>query len=135
MTQTRFVSLGIEMMDEDHLRIENLIDEAATLPDAKLADAYMRIADELRGHFSREEVLMRERDVPGVDCHVGQHRFLLDQIGRDAALPPSDLRLHLQSVTRQLIFSHVITMDRLAAGYLKGEISRSDFDKLRLPVQ
>lgn len=133
MAQTGFVSVGIAMMDEDHLRIEELIDEAATVPDARLAGAYMRIAHELGAHFSREEDLMREQDVPGVDCHVAQHRFLLDQIGQGTALPPAELRPRLQSVIRQLISSHVITMDRLAAGYIKGEISKSDFERLRLP--
>lgn len=131
--ETPFVRLGIALMDDDHLRIDSLIDQAAGIPDAELAGLHTRIVDELRAHFSREEDLMRERDVPGVDCHVAQHRFLLEQIGNDAALPPSELRPRLQSVVRQLIVSHVVTMDRLAAGYIKGEIGKSDFEKLRLP--
>ncbi len=133
MTGTGFVALGIELMDQDHLRIEELIDDAATVPDGSLAALYARMAAELRAHFLREEDLMREREVPGLHCHVAQHRFLLDQIEQAAALPASELRPRLQSVIRPLISSHVTTMDRIAAGFIKGEISETDFEKLRLP--
>jgi hemerythrin-like metal-binding protein len=134
MTHSRVVRLGIELMDDDHGRIDELIDRAASSPDAEVADIYARVADELRAHFSREEELMREREVPGLDCHVAQHRFLLEQVGQHAALPPSDLRRHLHAVIGQLISSHIVTLDRLAAGYMRGEIGRSDFEKLRLPL-
>jgi hypothetical protein len=37
-------------------------------------------------------------------------------------------------VMPQLVLSHVTTMDRMAAAFLKGELEQADLDVLRLPV-
>jgi len=37
-------------------------------------------------------------------------------------------------VMPQFVLSHVTTMDRMAAAFLKGELEQADFDVLRLPL-
>jgi hypothetical protein len=37
-------------------------------------------------------------------------------------------------VIPQMVLSHVTTMDRMAAAFLKGELEPADFDVLRLPL-
>ena len=45
-----------------------------------------------------------------------------------------ELRRRMLFVMPQLVLSHVTTMDRMAAAFLKGELGQADFDVLRLPL-
>jgi hemerythrin-like metal-binding protein len=130
------VVLGIEMMDQDHLRIERMFELASHAPDDDLPALYRDIAKELAAHFAREEDFLRDKQFPGVHCHLAQHNVLLAEMDHSTH-PKSaagDLRRRMQVTMPQLVFSHVTTMDRLAAAFLKGELKQADFDVLRLPL-
>jgi hemerythrin-like metal-binding protein len=128
--------LGIEMMDADHLRIERLLGEIATASDGDIARLFTDLDAELSAHFAREEELMKAKSFPGLHCHVAQHNNILDQLRRGAQLTDAAaLREHLVTLVPQLVQSHVFTLDRMTAAFLKGEFDRSVFDPLRLPVE
>lgn len=135
MTENPTIALGVELMDRDHLRLERMLAAAARARDEDLPKLHRDIVTEVAAHFAREEALMRDRQIPGFPCHVSQHRILVAELTRDG-LPceTADLRRRLQVVIPQLILSHVATMDRMAAAFLNGDIGRSDFDTLRLPL-
>lgn len=131
------IALGVPLMDEDHARIEALLDEARTLPEAQLATFATRIHHELASHFAAEEELMRERGAPALDCHVAQHRMLLGEIqagveraGADAAA----LRRHLGRDIAALVIAHVASIDQVAARFLNGALDAQAVASLRLPI-
>ena len=130
------IPLGVDMMDQDHLRLERLFAAAVRTSDADLPALQALAAVELAAHFAREEDLLRDIGFPGLHCHVAQHAVLLgDLAALDCArLGAAETRRRLGVLIPQLVLSHVATMDRMAAAFIKGEIGAADFDGLRLPL-
>ena len=130
------VVLGIEMMDQDHLRIERMFELASHALDKDLPALYRDVAKELAAHFAREEDFLRDKQFPGLHCHLAQHNVLLAEMerGADPKFAGGELRQRMQVTMPQLVLSHVTTMDRMAAAFLKGELELADFDLLRLPL-
>ncbi len=128
--------LGIDMMDADHLRIERLLGEIAAASAGDVERLFPDLDAEISAHFAREEELMKARSFPGLHCHVAQHNTILDQLRRGAqSKDAAALREHLVTLVPQLVQSHVFTLDRMMAAFLKGEFDNSVFDPLRLPIE
>ena len=128
------IDLGVPLMDEDHARIDELLDAARCMPDEDLPALCAAVTMEVREHFKREEDFLRDRSFPGLFCHVAQHKVLLADLTREGAGRGAALRRQMESIIPQLIQSHVTTMDGMAAAFLKGELQASEFDILRLPL-
>ena len=130
------IVLGVEMMDQDHLRIEKMFEAASHAPDEDLPVLYRDIAKELAVHFAREEDFLRERQFTGLNCNLAQHNILLAEMahGEPPKSADGELRRRMLFVVPPLVLSHVTTMDRMAAAFLKGELGQADFDVLRLPL-
>ena len=91
----------------------------------------------MAAHFAREENFLREKQFPGLHCHLAQHNVILAEIARDDGSKSAagmDLRRRMEFILPQLVLAHVTTMDRMAAAFLKGELGQADFDVLRLPL-
>jgi len=130
------IVLGVEMMDQDHLRIERMFEAASHAPDENLPALYRDVAKELAAHFAREEDFLREKQFPGLHCHRAQHNVLLAEMVHDER-PRSagrELRRRMQVVMPILMLSHITTMDRMVAAFLNGEPGQADFNVLRLPL-
>jgi hemerythrin-like metal-binding protein len=136
MMERPTIILGVEMMDQDHLRIERLFEAASTAPDKDLPALHREVAEELAAHFAREEAFLREKQFPGLHCHLAQHNVILAEIphGEPPRFAGGELRRRMQFILPQLVLSHVTTMDRMAAAFLNGELEQADFDVLRLPL-
>ena len=129
------IFLGVEMMDRDHLRIEQIFAAAAGARDDALPALYAEAMRELAEHFAREEDFMREIDFPGLHCHVAQHAVLIGEMKRAGAVLSGDpARRRIGTIVPALVLSHVATMDRMVAAFLRGELATADFDGLRLPT-
>jgi hemerythrin-like metal-binding protein len=129
------IVLGVEMMDQDHLRIERLFEAASRAPDEDLPALHRDVAEELAAHFAREEDFLRAKQFPGLHCHLAQHNVLLAEMAHgERPTSGGELRRRMQFILPQLVLSHVTTMDRMAAAFLKGELGQADFDVLRLPL-
>ena len=130
------IILGVEMMDQDHLRIEKMFEAASHAPDEDLPVLYRDIAKKLAAHFARQEDFLRERQFPGLNCHLAQHNVLLAEMahGEPPKSAGGELRRRMLFVMPQLVLSHVTTMDRMAAAFLNGKLAQADFDVLRLPL-
>jgi hemerythrin len=127
---------GIEMMDQDHLRVERMFELASHEPDEDLPALYRDVVRELAAHFAREQDFLRDKQFPGLHCHLAQHNVLHAEMDHGAH-PKSaggERRRRMQVTMPQLVLSHVTTMDRLVAAFLKGELKHADFDVLRLPL-
>ena len=126
---------AIEMMDQDHLTVERMFELASHEPDEDLPALYRDVVRELAAHFARERDFLRHKQFPGPHCHLAQHNVLLAEMDHGAHPKSAGGELRRMQVTMpQLVLSHVTTMDRLAAAFLKGELKHDDFDVLRLPL-
>ncbi len=135
MSQPELV-LGVPLMDEDHARLEALFASVAGTPDSGLAAVFDAAEAETKAHFEREEQLMRAADFPVLFCHVAQHKMILAEFenGRRAKDEgnTAELRRFLAQALPGLVSAHVASVDRVTAGFLKGEIVPADLAELRL---
>lgn len=138
MTENSLV-LGIPVIDDDHRLIEGMFAAAAGAPADQLATHLAELETELSAHFAREEALMKSIGFPGLHCHMAQHNGLENELRRGRHMASrrnhDALRRHLAVVMPQLVISHIATMDRMTAAFIKGEIGTGTFTPLRLPVE
>ena len=113
-----------------------MFEAASHAPDEDLPVLYRDIAKKLAAHFARQEDFLRERQFPGLNCHLAQHNVLLAEMahGEPPKSAGGELRRRMLFVMPQLVLSHVTTMDRRAAAFLNGKLAQADFDVLRLPL-
>jgi hemerythrin len=113
-----------------------MFEAASYAPDEDLPVLYRDIAKELAAHFAREEDFLRKKQFPGLSCRLAQHNVLLAEMahGEPPKSAGGELRRRMLLDMPQLFLSHVTTMDRMAAAFLKGELGQADFDVLRLPL-
>lgn len=115
-------TLGVDLMDEDHARLEALLAAVPQTADQALPALLAEVEAETRAHFSREEDLMRARQVPILACHMVQHHLFLTEFAQGySALDRQDmtgLRHFLEATLPAMLADHVTTVDRITAGFL-----------------
>jgi hemerythrin len=123
-------------MDSEHQALHALLATVADTPDDALEDLLSRAERETAAHFAHEERLMEVAKFPVLFCHRAQHRRLLAEF--EAArlslenLDPAVLRHHLAVVIPNMIEAHIASVDRVTAGFLKGELRPEDFSNFAL---
>jgi len=131
------IPLGVPLMDEDHARIEALLDGVSALPDADLPAFGARLHRALAEHFAAEEKLMQARNAPILECHIAQHRMLLAEVAAGVERAGADadaLRRHLGRDVSALVLAHVASVDQVAARFLAGTLAAQSVVGLRLPI-
>lgn len=130
--------LGVAEMDDDHARLEALLAREATAADADLPALLDAVAEETRTHFAHEEALMRAAQFPVLFCHMAQHKMILDGIEEaqqaGASGNTAKLRAYLAKTLPEQLETHIASVDRVTAGFLKGEIPAEAFTGMRLPL-
>ncbi len=120
------IALGHPMMDHDHAEALALLAAAEATPPGALAPAFAALADHLRAHFAREEALMAETGFFAQHCHSAEHARLLAVFASlQATLTPhheSPARTYLRSAFPSWFDTHLVTMDRVTAGYLMSNL-------------
>lgn len=116
------MKLGVPLMDEDHAKLEALFAAVATTADSDLAGLRDAILAEVSDHFAREEALIRQGGFPGLECHVGEHRRIVDLLWRAAHDDARRLRHTLSVLAPEIIEDHVECIDYVTAAFLKGEL-------------
>jgi len=129
--------LGVDLMDADHARIEEMLAGAPAVGDGELAGYLARCRDEIAGHFAREEELMRHAGVPVLACHIAQHRGLIAAIDTMLTDAPDTIRLRLfiERDLPNLVMAHIASVDQVSARFIKGELPAAMTDRLRLPEE
>ena len=130
--------LGVDLMDDDHAHIEDMLRLVPDVPDEGLVNYLAEVRDEIADHFAREEALMREHRVPVLECHIAQHTRLIAEIddmrARAATLPAPALRLFLTRDVANMIMAHIASVDQISARFIRGELDEVMTGRLRLPV-
>lgn len=129
--------LGVKEMDDDHARLEAILARVPASADGALPALLDEVAAETREHFTHEEALMRAAEFPVLFCHMAQHRMILDGIeaarGTVGRGDMAGLRNYLAVILPEMIASHIASVDRVTASFLKGEVGPEAFGTLRLP--
>lgn len=131
------IVLDVPLMDDDHARLEALFGRLPATADADLPALLAEVEAETRAHFEREEGLMQAADVPVFFCHVAQHKIIMAEFAKaHDAMARNDLgalRQFIGVTLAGLVEAHIDSVDRVTAGFLKGEFAAEAFDNLRLP--
>jgi hemerythrin len=129
--------LGVAEMDSEHKALHALLATVADTPDDGLEDLLFRARRETAAHFAHEERLMEDARFPVLFCHRAQHRRLLAEFETARQLletfDPAALRHRLAVVIPTMIEAHIASVDRVTAGFLKGELTADDFAGFTLP--
>ncbi len=80
-------SVGVEVLDEDHKRLLNLINQLQTAVHYHTSDEYEKEAfdaliDYTKTHFQREEDLMEKHGFPGLEAHHQQHQEMIAEVSK-----------------------------------------------------
>lgn len=130
--------LGVDLMDDDHTRIEEMLAEAALIADAALPGHLAACRAEIAEHFAREEALMRAHAVPVLACHIAQHNRLVADIDATIAATKGNiptLRMYLMRDLPNLIMAHIASVDQISARFLAGDLPAAMVANLRLPEE
>jgi len=131
--------LGVALMDDDHAHLEELMASVPGLADSALPAFLDTLRNEIAAHFVREEALMREANVPVLDCHVAQHARLVSDIDdtrtRLATMAAPALRAYLGRDVPNMVMAHIASVDQISARFLLGELDGAMVSRLRLPVE
>ncbi|GAA5137326.1 bacteriohemerythrin [Thalassotalea piscium] len=78
-------SVGIEVIDNDHKKLLNLLNQMNTAYDYAMSESYEKAAlndlvDYTKYHFDREEQMMAEHDYPDLEAHKLQHKNMIAQV-------------------------------------------------------
>jgi hemerythrin-like metal-binding protein len=80
-------SVGVSVLDEDHKRLLNLINQLQTAAHYHTSDEYEQetfdaLVDYTKEHFQREEELMEKYGFPGLEAHRQQHQSMVDEVNK-----------------------------------------------------
>jgi len=121
------LSVGIAMIDDDHKKLINLINNLQTAVLYPTGETYERqalkeVVDYTVYHFKREEELMQKYDYPDFEAHKKTHHAMISKVGefmdayennRDATI--NELTLYLKT----WLIKHIAGTDQQYSEFLK----------------
>lgn len=123
-------SIGIEEIDQQHMRLFELLDELDNSTYNKefkgISNTILTALTEyVYTHFSLEEALMKEIDYPNLSEHQLIHEALRNKVDYEIQLNKDDEFLtlkiiHLHQFLKDWIITHIIEEDSKIAAYRKG---------------
>lgn len=125
-------SVGIREMDDQHMRIVELINELHECrmegkPEEAIAEILDSVADYIRVHFTAEEQLMISVRYPGFDEHHAEHVKLIQKTAElrkrmTGGTPPTTFEV-LNFLKRWLI-EHIMESDKVIGKYIANKIEQ-----------
>ncbi|MGB0682880.1 MAG: bacteriohemerythrin [Magnetovibrionaceae bacterium] len=114
-------SVDIISIDKDHQDLFRLFNVLVDTCESggrfeEIVEAYQALAAHTQAHFQREEQLMQNIDLPGLEAHITQHRRLLKEAGEVANdLSPDSTASDLKAVLAYLrlwVVRHIMLSDK-----------------------
>jgi hemerythrin len=95
LTWKESYSVGVAVLDEDHKRLLNLINQLQTAAHYHTSDNYEQeafdaLVDYTKNHFRREEELMEQHGFPDLSAHRQQHQEMIAEVGKMIAAYQKD---------------------------------------------
>lgn len=123
---THPLTLGDEAMDDDHVRLESLIEELLTAPTARMADVLDALRVHARTHFDAEDEDIRAIGDGNSQCHLDEHVAVLKSLDEVHAILAADAMAEPDKATlarrlglqlRSWLPEHVREMDTSVATF------------------
>ena len=70
--------LGYEPMDDTHREFVEIVDKLLTCPDAEMAGLLQAFITHAEAHFGLENTWMEETGFPPRDCHISEHKAVME---------------------------------------------------------
>ncbi len=131
LTWDESYSVGISVLDEDHKRLLNLINQLQTAAHYHTSDEYEQEAfdtliDYTKNHFRREEELMEKHQFPGLQAHRLQHQEMIGEVDRLVSAYQKDRDATIEGAISYLqtwLLRHINGTDKEYSAFLreKGE--------------
>lgn len=123
------LSVGIEVIDEDHKKLLGLINNLQTAAHYNTGEAFERQAlEELvnytKFHFQREEDLMQTHGYADLEEHKAQHAAMIAEVGRVLQAYETDRERTIEKLChylKQWLLKHIAGTDQAYAPYLHGK--------------
>ncbi len=128
MTWTKDLSVGVEILDEDHKKLIGIINQLhfgiTAGHDREVLDAVLNeLVDYIKFHFAREEGMLIKAGYEATSEHMMEHEKFIGQISslqkRIRSSPVAMLDLELMDFLRDWLFSHIMVSDKGYAPRLK----------------
>jgi len=121
------LSVGIDMVDEDHKKLLSLINQLQTAAhyqtDNTLIESTLNdLVDYTKYHFSREEQLMEQNNYPDLAGHKEQHEAMVNQVTEFINEYRTDNTRTIDNVISYLktwLINHIKGTDREYIPYIK----------------
>ncbi len=119
-------SVGIDSIDQQHMKLLNLINQLQTAVDYSTGEQFEREAlDELvdytKTHFSYEEGLMRDNDYPDFIEHKAQHERMFKKVEEVLSVYEQDhetAMLNAAEYLKEWLIGHINGTDKQYSSYL-----------------
>jgi len=119
-------SVGVVVLDDDHKRLINLINQLQTAALYHTSDQYEKecfdaLIDYTKTHFQREEQLLEENGYPGLEAHKKQHQAMIDQVGNMVAEYQQNADVTIEktiSYLKKWLIKHINGTDKEYSGFL-----------------
>jgi len=130
---TAAMSVGIAPLDEDHrqliLLLRDLRENIAGRNGVGALPYLHRLADYAKGHFAKEEAILRAGDYPAFAAHQSIHEAMVQDIAEaltdQAQSPDPDLAAKLYTFVLNWLKSHILEDDMAYARYFANKDRRS----------
>ncbi len=119
-------SVGIKVIDDDHKKLINLLNQFINAYDYAMSESYEKDAfndliDYTKYHFSREEKLMLDNDYPDFEEHKAQHRAMFNKVEHFVELYNTQGHDALEEISdflSQWLINHINGTDKEYSQYL-----------------
>ncbi len=127
MTWTKEMSVGVAVLDDDHMRLVELLNELhrvvmAGKTGVALENVIEQMVDYTRFHFAREEKLFTQAGFPGAEEHKHEHEMLIRRAlslqARFENGQSRELSLEAMDSLQRWLSGHILGSDREYIPYL-----------------
>jgi hemerythrin-like metal-binding protein len=121
MTWTSDLSVGVEVLDDDHKKLIGIINQlhfgiTAGHDRAILEAVLYELVDYIKFHFAREEGMLIKAGYAATSAHMMEHEKFIGEISnlqmRIRSAPVAMLDLELMDFLRAWLFSHISVSDK-----------------------
>lgn len=110
------------VMDETHREFVGLLNRLAEAPEAEMLSVLDAFIAHTEAHFSQEQRWMEQMKFPPTECHVNDHRGVLQiahEVRNRAAAGEARFGPVLARAVAQWFETHAASMDHVLALYMK----------------